>query len=187
MNKKQLTDPCKHGHIGQRSAAHDGRCLECVKRDGKKTREKSKERTLQRNRERYARLKKEGKQRRATPDETRKKYEKNKEKHLLRRADYRRRNRAQYACYKRNRDARLRDGGAHSIEDVEDIIRLQRGKCAYCRTALKHVSVHVDHVRPIAKGGTNLRSNLQVLCQTCNLNKSDIDPIEFAQRIGRLV
>ena len=36
------------------------------------------------------------------------------------------------------------------------------------------VNLHVDHIVPWSKGGKTTLSNLQTLCSTCNLGKSDI-------------
>ena len=36
------------------------------------------------------------------------------------------------------------------------------------------VVIHCDHILPLAKGGTDEMSNLQTLCQDCNLNKNDV-------------
>lgn len=36
------------------------------------------------------------------------------------------------------------------------------------------VSLHIDHKKPLAKGGTDEMSNLQTLCKDCNLNKNDV-------------
>ncbi len=50
--------------------------------------------------------------------------------------------------------------------------------CRACgRSKLKgdDIILHVDHIRPIAKGGTSDVSNLQTLCADCNLGKSDSD------------
>lgn len=47
--------------------------------------------------------------------------------------------------------------------------------CRICGKS-KHdkVKLHVDHIIPIAKGGKTIESNLQTLCETCNLGKSDL-------------
>jgi hypothetical protein len=44
----------------------------------------------------------------------------------------------------------------------------------------------IDHIEPIARGGSNYPENLQVLCRTHNLQKTSLDPYHFAQRVGRL-
>jgi 5-methylcytosine-specific restriction endonuclease McrA len=50
---------------------------------------------------------------------------------------------------------------------------LSIGCCQYCGHGPKHgVTLHVDHIKPVSKGGTNDRSNLQALCELCNLGKS---------------
>ena len=36
------------------------------------------------------------------------------------------------------------------------------------------VTLHIDHIIPVSKGGTDELSNLQTLCEACNLNKSDV-------------
>jgi 5-methylcytosine-specific restriction endonuclease McrA len=40
--------------------------------------------------------------------------------------------------------------------------------CRYCGSTDR---LHVDHIRPIARGGSNSLWNLQFLCQDCNLRK----------------
>jgi 5-methylcytosine-specific restriction endonuclease McrA len=35
------------------------------------------------------------------------------------------------------------------------------------------VQLHVDHIYPWAKGGETVVENLQTLCMTCNIGKSD--------------
>ncbi|MFZ1365737.1 MAG: HNH endonuclease signature motif containing protein, partial [Brachymonas denitrificans] len=77
-------------------------------------------------------------------------------------------------------------GGTHTAEDVADLFRLQRGKCACCRTSIKRC-YHVDHIEPLARGGSNDRTNLQLLCPTCNTRKSAKHPIEFMQSRGLLL
>lgn len=93
----------------------------------------------------------------------------------------------QYRTYKRNYKVRKRNApGRHTGEDVLAILKAQGGKCAYCRTGLKS-KYHVDHILALSKGGSNDRSNLQILCQPCNQSKSAKDPIVFAQSRGMLL
>lgn len=91
-----------------------------------------------------------------------------------------------YAAHARNRRARiLSSGGTHTNEEVLQILHWQRGCCSICKDKL--CSYHVDHIKPIARGGGNDRYNLQILCPRCNLSKNDSDPIDYAQRIGLLL
>lgn len=78
-------------------------------------------------------------------------------------------------------------GGRISKTNVEQILRDQKWKCAYCRTRLRRGTYHLDHIIPLAKGGSNLPSNHQATCATCNLRKHSRDPIEFAQSMGFLL
>lgn len=66
------------------------------------------------------------------------------------------------------------------------LMKEQRGKCAYCRSKLGS-GFHVDHIMPLARGGSNARSNLQLTCEPCNLAKRDMHPVDFARVSGMLV
>lgn len=47
-------------------------------------------------------------------------------------------------------------------------------RCQNCGWSVDDgATLHVDHIRPLSKGGTNARENLQALCAPCNLGKSD--------------
>lgn len=47
---------------------------------------------------------------------------------------------------------------------------LSAGECAACG-AIEQLTV--DHIQPLAKGGSNTRENLQCLCWPCNHKKRD--------------
>lgn len=40
-----------------------------------------------------------------------------------------------------------------------------------CSTKVTDTTATVDHIKPIWKGGTDKRDNLQTLCRKCNLDK----------------
>lgn len=89
----------------------------------------------------------------------------------------------------RRRAAKASSTGKHTIKDVREILEKQRCMCASCFNKLKKTGknrYHVDHIMPLAKGGSNGRENIQILCPPCNLKKSAKDPYLFAQSMGRL-
>lgn len=45
--------------------------------------------------------------------------------------------------------------------------------CRYCGQGAPEVEIHVDHVVPVAGGGSNHPDNLVVACASCNSGKSD--------------
>lgn len=54
------------------------------------------------------------------------------------------------------------------------ILKRDGFKCQLCgRTANDDVKLHIDHILPVSKGGKTEPSNLRVLCDACNLGKSD--------------
>lgn len=47
-------------------------------------------------------------------------------------------------------------------------------KCVQCGVSKKESSLHIDHILPLSRGGTDELDNLQILCRECNLDKSDL-------------
>jgi 5-methylcytosine-specific restriction endonuclease McrA len=96
---------------------------------------------------------------------------------------------AKHRAWGRNYKARKRGStGAHTAAEVAEILKAQGHRCAYCRTDLHKAKRHVDHIQPLARGGSNDRTNLQWLCAPCNLSKGAKDPVQFVQQeLGRLL
>lgn len=75
--------------------------------------------------------------------------------------------------------------GTVPTDIFESLLKLQRGKCTVCRDPL--LKFHLDHIMPVARGGTNDRHNFQLLCPNCNQRKSARHPVEFMQSRGFLL
>jgi 5-methylcytosine-specific restriction endonuclease McrA len=69
---------------------------------------------------------------------------------------------------------------------VKRIGEAQRWMCPICRTSIRK-EFHVDHIMPLAKGGSHEPSNLQLLCPQCNLRKNAKHPVDFMQSKGFLL
>lgn len=87
---------------------------------------------------------------------------------------------------KRNYRARMA-GGKLSIGLAGRLFKLQLGKCACgCKQPLGD-DYHMDHIMPLALGGTNTDDNIQLLRSICNLQKSAKHPVNFMQERGFLI
>lgn len=88
--------------------------------------------------------------------------------------------------YKQNRQARKVAGGRLSSDIAKRLYELQRGKCACCGQPLGS-DYHLDHIMPLALGGTNTDDNVQLLRQRCNNQKHAKHPVDFMQQRGFLL
>ena len=86
------------------------------------------------------------------------------------------------------RRARVRNAiGKISKGLVSRLMNLQRSRCACgCGEDLNN-GYHLDHVQPLAKGGSNTDDNCQLLAPICNLSKGAKCPIEWMQSRGYLL
>lgn len=128
--------------------------------------------------------------------------EKDRERHNRKRAEWREanlektrqiarasflRNKHKYRLHSVVRDARKRCAvGSFNGADIGRLAKLQRHRCAVCRVSVRH-GFHVDHIIPLARGGSNDPANLQLLCAPCNQSKGAKDPHDFMRSRGFLL
>ena len=60
-----------------------------------------------------------------------------------------------------------------------EVLKRAKYRCELCGAHEEHAALHVDHIMPRAKGGSDDLSNFQALCVTCNTNKRDRDDTDF--------
>ena len=85
----------------------------------------------------------------------------------------------QLACAHWVRD----NGGTHTAAAVRSQYGRQRGRCYWCGKKVPWGKKHVDHVVPLALGGSNGPENLVVSCVRCNARKGAKHPMDFAGRM----
>lgn len=56
-----------------------------------------------------------------------------------------------------------------------EVLKRDGFRCRYCGTSSMESVLHVDHVVPHAKGGSDEPSNLIAACAACNIGKSDVE------------
>lgn len=164
---------CDKGHTAGRYTKVN-MCAQCMR-----------ERALARERENPER----------TRREKRAKYLRNRDANLKRTKEWYQANTEAALAYQSARRKAIRDSGGvwrnkfspFPIGTLAELRRKQRGKCAVCRASLDRAGQHVDHITPIARGGTNHTSNLQLLCPRCNTSKGAKDPLVFMQARGFLL
>ena len=70
-----------------------------------------------------------------------------------------------------------------SPEIRNDVYERTEGKCALCGKFVRFDQFTVDHIVPLAKGGTNDLENLQCTCKHCNAMKQDLSQTEFEDKM----
>ncbi len=182
--------PCKFGHISERRVCSKY-CCQCEREKTRKNPKKLAYMKIyaERNKARIAEYQSKYYEENAEKikEYAKGRYQEKKPTMLMQMKEWRENNKESMRQYSKARKARNRCAeGAHTAQDIRKLERLQRMKCAYCRSCLKG-GYHLDHIVPLALGGTNWPHNLQLLCQTCNLSKGAKPPELFAQQNGRLL
>ena len=171
--------PCVHGHIAERFTCF-GQCVECTVKHRDAWYWNNRDRARAKNKDWHA-------NNRPAKRKINAKYRANHPETV--RAAIKAHHQANpelYATYRAARRARQRaaPGDGFSAEDVKRISEAQRWRCAACGQKAR---LTVDHIVPLAKGGPNDPSNLQMFCKPCNSSKGAKEPHEFAATLGRLL
>lgn len=61
----------------------------------------------------------------------------------------------------------------------QELHKAQSGKCMYCGRKSSIDLMDIDHKNPMAKGGSDQKRNLQLLCRTCNTRKGATTDRQF--------
>jgi 5-methylcytosine-specific restriction endonuclease McrA len=88
--------------------------------------------------------------------------------------------RAESVARNNARRARIVDApGHHTSSDIHAQSERQKHRCYWCGAKV-YEHYHVDHVMPLALGGSDSPENLVIACPPCNLSKGARHPMEFA-------
>ena len=69
-----------------------------------------------------------------------------------------------------------------SAELKKELYKAQSSRCMYCGRKLEIDLMDIDHKNPVAKGGSNTKRNLQLLCRTCNTRKGATTDRQFRSK-----
>lgn len=85
----------------------------------------------------------------------------------------------QRAAKARRRALEKESIGHYTRQDIERLLVVQSFICAACFVDIRS-KYHIDHMIPLARGGTNWPHNIQLLCQPCNQSKGPKTMTEWA-------
>lgn len=122
-----------------------------------------------------------------TSKERHKKYiEKNKESYLAKKRLYNKTDTAKLSSLNstHKRKAIIKNGDV-TTQQLKELYQNTKN-CYWCDCKLEKGNIHLDHYVALSKGGTHSINNLVLSCPTCNMQKYNKDPIEFAKQKGKL-
>lgn len=71
----------------------------------------------------------------------------------------------------RRERALLNSGGSHTSDDIAQLRLKLKDQCRFCGCDL-HGGGQVEHLTPVARGGSNNPNNLTLSCRNCNYEKT---------------
>lgn len=71
-----------------------------------------------------------------------------------------------------------------SPADRFDVFKRDGFACRYCGAKPPEVSLEIDHITPVARGGTNDPGNLATACMRCNVGKFDV-PLDEGPKLRK--
>ena len=112
----------------------------------------------------------------------------NKDKINSKKGEWRRQNlEAGRASGARRRARKLKAGGFHTADQIKLKLEFWNYTCYLCGQSLRGKTYHMDHRKPLKRGGTNWIANLAPACAYCNLSKHDKTEAEFREFMARRV
>jgi hypothetical protein len=67
-----------------------------------------------------------------------------------------------------------------SLTEIREMLYLAYNKpCKYCKKKLDVTNMVCDHKHPISSGGGSFKSNLQMICASCNTKKGPLTDKEY--------
>lgn len=85
------------------------------------------------------------------------------------------------AAQQTTRAKRRQAAGRVTKAELEDLLLTYGARCAVCGST---EDLHIDHVIPLSRGGTNTVSNLQVLCRHHNTSKGARNSDDYREDEG---
>jgi 5-methylcytosine-specific restriction endonuclease McrA len=76
------------------------------------------------------------------------------------------------AIVHRRRAKRYQNGGSYTVQEWKELKSHYNHTCLCCGKQEPEIKLTVDHVIPIARGGTDNIDNIQPLCRKCNASKN---------------